>query len=308
MYHLQVMDTTLHPTQGSSFTDAVTRFRRVKCDETKPECMKCLNSKRVCDGYLSSEQNMPRRQLAETVRHLAVIGPVARALSQSPLSANPFPWPVSPDDAVFFNLFRHATVPSTSSVFPSHFWKRNVMQLAHSESAIWHATVALGTLHQRSETLALHKHDEEQRLSRRAEAHYGKAMALAKDLDSPAKIATLSVVLVAAASMLSRWSEMQTHVLAGLRIIAQDHSRSSTIQILQGSLMKIDLQAMTFSESSSPYPYDQAFAAYNADHFLTTPIVQELTYETLSSELFGLCRTYFLLDDTLLSGTLTYRP
>lgn len=284
----------------------------MKCDETKPACKKCQTARRVCDGYLDADHSMSRRRLAETVRTLAVVGPVSRALTRSPslLAANPASRPVSPDDTTFFDLFRHATVPSTCSFFPSRFWKADVMQLAHIEPAIWHAAVTLGTLHQRSEALARRDEDTSARLSRRAAAHYGKAMALAKGLDSPIKLATLSIALVAATGMMDRLGEMQMHVLAGLKLVARDETHSAVIRCLEGSLMRADLQAMTFSDSKSPYPYEESASTYDIDNFLSKPVAQEsdLSYEELTSELFGLIRGYFILDDGLIAGKLTYGP
>lgn len=255
---------------------------------------------------------MSRRRLAEMVRHLAVVGPVSRALSRSPsaLSQNPASRPVSPDDTVFFDMFRHATVPGTCNFFPSSFWQAGLLQLAHTEPAVWHAVVALGTLHQRSEAVARQDRYASEALSRRAATHYGKSMALAKDLDSPMKLATLSIALVAATGMLDRLSDMQMHVLAGLKIIAHDETRSPAIRALEGSLMRADLQAMSFSDSKSPYPYEESGLTYAIDDYLLNPIAHEmeLSYEELTSELFGLSRAFFLLDDGLLSGNLTYSP
>ncbi|KAM5346205.1 hypothetical protein ACJ41O_009210 [Fusarium nematophilum] len=282
------------------------RIRRVKCDETRPQCKRCQSAKRICDGYLSDDNAMPRRQLAKVVKTLSVVGPVSRALTSSPSSSNPVSRPVSPNDTIYFDLFRYATVPGTCSVFPSGFWQEGFLQMAHGEPAVWHAAVALGTLHQRMEGLSLKQNDET--LVKRAMAHYGKAMALAKDLDSPAQVVTLSIALVAAASMLGWWSEMQTHVMAGLRIVARDGTDTSGLGSLMGSLMRIDVLAMTFSDSSSPYPYAESTSVFTTERFLMTPSPEEISYEELSSEFFGIVRTFLLLDDGILSGNVPHGP
>ncbi|KAH7122616.1 hypothetical protein B0J11DRAFT_464583 [Dendryphion nanum] len=273
------------------------RIRRVKCDETKPECRRCLTSKRICDGYLSSSNKMSRRELVEVVRQLSIIGPVSQALTKNPYSSNPTSKPLSSDDILFFNLFKHVTIPGTCKLFPSSFWERNVMQLTHTEPAIWHAAIALGAMHQRSEAQILGKNKEEdQKLTRRAAAHYGEAMALAKDLGSGSKIGALSVMLASIASMMDRWAEMQQHVIAGLNIVSQNQGTSSELEAIRGSLMRLDLQAMTFSDSNAPYPYEDSSSVFAVDQFLATPDTQELSLEDLSSEFFGLSRTMFILD------------
>ncbi|KAH7353281.1 hypothetical protein B0T11DRAFT_116473 [Plectosphaerella cucumerina] len=282
------------------------RIRRVKCDETRPACQKCQSSKRTCDGYLSDENAMSRRKLAEAVRHLSVVGPVSHALTKSPSSSNPLSRPISPNDTTFFDLFRRATIPGTCNIFPSSIWDQNVMQLSHGETAIWHAAVALGALHQR-ESVGLGGPEDSQ-LARRAEAHYCRAMALASELDSSTKVVTLSILLISAASMLARFSDMQTHIISSLRIITQDAARTPGLDALRGSLMRIDVQAMTFSDSSSPYPYDKSADVSTVDTLLNTPFPRDLSYDTLSSEMFAIARGFFLLDDTLLAGTVPHGP
>ncbi|KAF4460397.1 hypothetical protein FALBO_12814 [Fusarium albosuccineum] len=262
------------------------RIRRVKCDETKPECNRCRYSKRVCDGYLPEDNFMSRRQLADRIKTLSVVGPVSRALSHSPSSSNPLSRPVSPNDTIYFDLFRRATVPSTCNLFPSSFWQETVMQLAHIEPAIWHAAVTLGTLHQKAEELSQGKGVDA--LSHRAITHYGKAMALAKDLDSPTKIVTLPIALVGAANMNG------THIQG--------------LGVLGGSLMRVDVLAMTFSDSDSPYPYEESTSVFALDQFLQTPCIPPTSYEYLSSELFSIVRAFSLLDDGILSGSISYGP
>ncbi|KAF5656482.1 hypothetical protein FHETE_10977 [Fusarium heterosporum] len=245
---------------------------------------------------------MSRRKLADTVRKLDVISPVSRALTKSPTSSNPLSKPVTPDDSIFFDLFRHATVKSTCSVFPSTFWSETVMQIAHQEPAIWHATLAIAALHKSTQV----PEGDEQSLAIRAETHYAKALGLARDITTSLGIATLSAVLVSAASLLGRWSEMQKHVMAGLRIVSQQYAPN--LRVVVSTLMKLDLQAMTFSESSSPYPYETTVAAFPVAQYLALPPVQGTSYEELSSEMFGLVRSYMILGDNYIRGNVAYGP
>jgi hypothetical protein len=52
MYHLQVSALSTVALLVNDFFDDV-RIRRVKCDETKPECERCTSTGRKCDGYLT---------------------------------------------------------------------------------------------------------------------------------------------------------------------------------------------------------------------------------------------------------------
>ncbi|PSR90292.1 hypothetical protein BD289DRAFT_221329 [Coniella lustricola] len=113
------------------------KIRRVKCDETRPSCNRCTQSKRVCDGYLSepgeataaaaaagppgrpgplvdrrrygattavdggtaitNRKPLSRRALALAIRQVQAVGPAARVLTPSPYLEN---------DVACFDFFR----------------------------------------------------------------------------------------------------------------------------------------------------------------------------------------------------------
>jgi cholestenol delta-isomerase len=183
------------------------------------------------------------------------------------------------------------------------------MQLAHDEPAIWHAILAIGALQRRTQLLEGNTGGlNEQSLVRRAETHYGKALGLAQDLTDELKAVTLATVLVSAACLLGRWPEMQQHLMAGLKIVSSKQDPAPSLRVVGSTLMKLDLQAMTFSESSSPYPYETTVIAFPVAKFLALPLIQGVSYEELSAEMFGLFRTYMILDDDYFQGTVDYGP
>jgi hypothetical protein len=56
-----------HPSKGCT----TCKLRRIKCDETQPECIKCASSKRMCLGYDGQKSNDPyngEKQLRAGVR------------------------------------------------------------------------------------------------------------------------------------------------------------------------------------------------------------------------------------------------
>jgi cholestenol delta-isomerase len=194
-------------------------------------------------------------------------------------------------------MFRRLTGPWTASLFPSDFWRCTALQLAHDEPAIWHAAVAVGMLHQKEGSSAA-EHHLLAALGRDAEIHYNKAMRLAREMTSAPRLVALCMLLVAAANMLDHWAQAQTHLLSGLKITAADTSEDPTLKDLRDSLVRLDLQSMTFSESSCPYPYAQSADAFSTDSFLATlSFHQDTSYAQLSSELFGMNRALFLLED-----------
>ncbi|KAK0755062.1 hypothetical protein B0T18DRAFT_425345 [Schizothecium vesticola] len=232
------------------------KIRRVKCDESRPSCTRCLASGRTCDGYASSTTApQSRRALAHAVRLLHVAGPASRVLGE----------PVAADDAACFDFFRHCTSSMTGSVLPAPFWERLVLQMAWGEKAVWRVVVALGALHRRweysnSRTAAAAAARQREgpdaivRFTKQAASHYYGAISLAKEIHAPETLAVLSAALAAAAPLAGLWSETQVHINAGLRLIhgAAPHTIPRG---LAETLDRLDLQAMFFEDVRAPYVY-----------------------------------------------------
>ncbi|KAI9147600.1 Aspercryptin biosynthesis cluster-specific transcription regulator atnN [Paramyrothecium foliicola] len=277
---------------------APSSIRRVKCDETKPHCKRCINTGRTCEGYLAASSTVTRRQLAAASRQLSSLGQISQALSQYPRHISQSP---SPDTVCLFDFFRYATVPATASYFPSDFWTSGLLQLAHSEPAIWHAAIALGALHRRWEVdtrcpnaVAAHSPSKAD-LSQQALEHHASAMSRAKELNDPYKVLVLSLALVAISNTMGRWSEGRLHFAAGVRLLQDlppDRVSPSAVEMLS----RIDLQTMTFEDSSAPYPYAQAEWLTQADRNLQSAETID-SYAQASTGLFALLRRVHLIDE-----------
>jgi hypothetical protein len=122
------------------------------------------------------------------------------------------------------------------------------------------------------------------------------------------KLATLSVALIAVANLLEKWSEMHAHIMAGFRILMTSATDMPGRQALQGALMKSDLQAMSFSDSRCPYPFEDSSTAFAVNKFLASPYVQGESYEELTTELFGLIRALFILEDGTITANAVHGP
>jgi hypothetical protein len=104
----------------------------VKCDETRPACLKCTSTGRVCDGYNDV-------QLPQQLSHSNLF----------PIIASPsFDIHASPKSKRSFAFFVQRTCPQLAGFFGSDFWERFVLQAAYHESAIRHAIVAIGSIHE----------------------------------------------------------------------------------------------------------------------------------------------------------------
>ncbi|CAG8972372.1 hypothetical protein HYALB_00007125 [Hymenoscyphus albidus] len=118
------------------------KIRRVKCDEQKPSCARCIHSGRACDGYAPSR--LPPLQVPTMV--LASMSAGTRADPVNSLL--PYHLFHNPQERRAFDFFLKCTVSQLSCVIRSDFWTRDVLQAAHHEAAIKYAVVALGSLHE----------------------------------------------------------------------------------------------------------------------------------------------------------------
>ncbi|KAH3912925.1 hypothetical protein HBH56_109360 [Parastagonospora nodorum] len=109
------------------------KFRRVKCDEQRPNCLKCTSTGRQCDGYASLKQGF----------EVHIWNPGQGPAFQKTVSLLP-----GLDDSVRYLEFYHRCArPVLSGNFDNSFWSRTTLQMAFSEPAVRHALIALGYLH-----------------------------------------------------------------------------------------------------------------------------------------------------------------
>ncbi|KAI0523735.1 hypothetical protein F5B22DRAFT_659468 [Xylaria bambusicola] len=104
------------------------KVRRVKCDEGRPDCLRCTSTGRTCDGY------------AHTTAPIAGSGSVLQGPSLE-IQA-------SPRSKRSFAFFMQCTCSQLAGFFGSEFWERLVFQAAYNEPAVRHAVVAIGSRHE----------------------------------------------------------------------------------------------------------------------------------------------------------------
>jgi cholestenol Delta-isomerase len=250
--------------------NASRRLRRVKCDEIKPQCNRCVQSGRTCDGYAAA--GLSRRTLAVAVRSISAPGPASRVLAG----------PQRADDVACFDFFRLRTAPTAGAFFPSDFWSRRILQVTHAEPAVRAAATALGALHRRFETemamaaaaaaAAADGEDKgtelcelQERFATLANLGYGEALRLARDIQQPAVLLVLSLALAAVANLAGRWADVRVHMMSGQKLLAQMRAEAaaagqSAAEDLETdcaaeSFVRMDLQGIVFSEATAPYSF-----------------------------------------------------
>lgn len=111
--------------------------RRVKCDEARPACIRCTSTGRTCDGYTTTDVPTGIESFSSPERMTVALrpGPCVELFD-------------SVQSKRSFAFFRRRTSPQLSGFFKSEFWESLVFRVAHHESAVRHAIVALGAVHE----------------------------------------------------------------------------------------------------------------------------------------------------------------
>ncbi|KAN0089460.1 hypothetical protein V8E51_019720 [Hyaloscypha variabilis] len=146
------------------------RTRRVKCDETKPCCLRCTRTGRSCDGYEKKTTPLPRKASHKLLLRRHILLPV-------PLEPEPCPTglPISipfrdEEEARYFRFFYHETADALAGGYDSPLWKRIVFQACHEEPFILNCTIAIAALDR------VCRNGSSKQFSRASEAHHRYAL------------------------------------------------------------------------------------------------------------------------------------
>ncbi|KOS39361.1 hypothetical protein ACN38_g9795 [Penicillium nordicum] len=127
------------------------KIRRVKCDEGRPACRRCVSTNRVCDGYGiwgggGTTYGQPQNNRALSVYCTPV--PVGNLGHEEQLC---FDWLIA------------RTARKFAGLFPSDFWESLIFQASAQEPAARHAVIALACTHrfQQQYFTGLNKYDVE---------------------------------------------------------------------------------------------------------------------------------------------------
>lgn len=127
--------------QATKHSSGRNRARKVKCDETKPECRKCTSTNRKCEGYPA----LPTGQAAYSWADLLSLQNVAPTITRR----NPSSICTSNDmEARALDFFRAQVAPVLSQHSSKQFWNILVSQVGQSEPAVRHALVCIGSIYE----------------------------------------------------------------------------------------------------------------------------------------------------------------
>jgi hypothetical protein len=109
-------------------------MRRVKCDETKPECIRCVKfgGVKFCDGYESQEK--------ERKASISSMGPSKLLMAPSRESLK------TEDEFQCLRFYTEETAPGLSGILDGGFWTQILLQTGQRQLFIQHAIITIGAL------------------------------------------------------------------------------------------------------------------------------------------------------------------
>ncbi|KAK5171198.1 uncharacterized protein LTR77_004342 [Saxophila tyrrhenica] len=242
------------------------RIRRVKCDEEKPACRRCISTGRTCDGYstlpfsrrdLQTASLLGSRQSSACGEDYRPVGPLPRLVTDPAFSGLL--------EKRYFQFFRQRTVASTNAIVSCRFWDRIVLQACHTEPAVKHAVLALSSLHS-VRTLASdgnshiqhRQYADTQHQKALKEARAFIASAGSEDID---RVLVTCIIFIIFESVRGEYCAASTHMDSGRAIIADNlqrlkhTSRRRDLLEIESAFARLDLPATCFSDRTSPYRY-----------------------------------------------------
>ncbi|KAF3065490.1 hypothetical protein CFAM422_009583 [Trichoderma lentiforme] len=144
------------------------RKRRVKCDELKPICKRCIKANVICDGYQkkrsvpSPKPGIKTPPCTEAETESTSVSSIERTASFSPESARYIPSPRSPlsapippsprtrhrSELAFYHHFVTSTAPRLFDLEHITFWRDHVGSMAWGNDLVFKAVLAIGGIHQ----------------------------------------------------------------------------------------------------------------------------------------------------------------
>lgn len=128
------------------------RKRRVKCDEIKPVCKRCIAADVICDGY-PKQKNVPSRTEPTPITGTSQERlPVELAFQVSPSPAPSLLAISQPEnDRVSLGFYHHfitSTIPRLFEGDHCEFWLHHVTSKAWHDRLVLDAILAVGAAHQ----------------------------------------------------------------------------------------------------------------------------------------------------------------
>ncbi|KAH6711588.1 hypothetical protein BKA61DRAFT_578030 [Leptodontidium sp. MPI-SDFR-AT-0119] len=124
------------------------RKRRVKCDETRPSCLRCLKYGTQCSGYPAGRRRAPSSAYGSFATQARALVPKdeSKIITTQILIQPDTPLFETDLEHHYFELFVDRIAGEICPYFNSEDWSRMILQACTAESSIRHVAGAIGAL------------------------------------------------------------------------------------------------------------------------------------------------------------------
>ncbi|KAK0383011.1 hypothetical protein NLU13_8927 [Sarocladium strictum] len=226
------------------------KARRVKCDEQRPLCQRCLKAGRLCDGYGQTQRRAASSSSASASPSTSLVRPALKSGVQADTSTERLSYLA----AQVLSLDSEG-LPLTSD----GVWGRVFLQLSHQVECVKAAAAAFGAAYE-----ARHGGDNNVQLSSAAWRHYGSALArlraaLSTGSDKLEAVALASMILACAEIMSQHEENALNHFLGAIQIVYKSTSLlpggrapSTEISCIKDELVKVDILIGGYGLAQTP--------------------------------------------------------
>ncbi|KAK1593628.1 uncharacterized protein LY79DRAFT_514058 [Colletotrichum navitas] len=179
------------------------KIRRVKCDEAKPDCLRCSSTGRVCDGY---------PDLAKPISH------------QLQLLKPPSLFPdTGMQESRALEYFCNMVSPNLPGATDPYFWTHLVVQFSQYEPAVRHSIIAISSLYEdivREEDSPLGSLVHRRQNSIIILRHYNAAIKELKEMQNPGLVLLVCILFICLEVLQGNRDVALRHCTHGIAILA----------------------------------------------------------------------------------------
>ncbi|CAH0025764.1 unnamed protein product [Clonostachys rhizophaga] len=288
------------------------KIRRVRCDQQKPECNRCVSTGRKCDGYSdSSITPSPEPPSSNKPSQVLTVAPSIRPRQLAPAAAHPaipsatdgrLSRPVAvpilrrdPRELEVYQYFINVAAPSIAGTFDTDFWLREIPQFCLADPAIWHAVTALGSLCRdydfkspdpaSSNTFALNQHNA-------AISHLTRSRSMSSKADRWRTLVA-STIFTCISVVQGSYKQAQMHFQAGHKLFLQLQAEEQAFTAGRASkkMIRRDLPSVTPVTFQSVRSILIAFQIHEQKLDMAE-VVGAPNHISAEDDSFGLWRTY----------------
>ncbi|EXM14709.1 Zn(2)-C6 fungal-type DNA-binding domain [Fusarium oxysporum f. sp. vasinfectum] len=205
------------------------KARKIKCDEAKPSCKRCVSSRRVCGGYQGTAS-------------LTCYRP-------NQLSAR------DQKEGRAFQFFTEMVGPVLAGPTDSYFWTHLVMQFSHFEPTMRHAVLSISSLYE--EFARGSRITRQVCSSTYAVDHYNAAIKRVKSASDEQMILVICVLFICIEYLQGDFDAAMQHCRHGIMILNNSSRPEWMCQYLIPIFRRLSITPFFFGGGKPPTPLPQ---------------------------------------------------